>query len=194
MNTADRPGAPFNGLGPGSWEQGVYDYRALPLPNTYAFTDKEAVASWSYDYNKKELISFDSEEVGHRKGEWIKQEGLRGSMFWELSGDKGTKREGMEGGEGKIEVPGRSLIEVVKNAMGPLDQSPNWLQYEGSQFDNMKKGMPTTRSSVHQRLASCILAKTSTKIMQNIGMTYVTQLASQSNETKDFNEETSIAC
>lgn len=141
MNTVDKPGAPFSGLGPGSWEQGVYDYRALPLPGSYVFEDKEAVASWTYDYNKKEFISFDSESVGHSKGDWIRQEGLRGSMFWELSGDKGTPREGMEGGEGKTEVPGQSLIKVVKDAMGPLDQSPNYLHYEGSQFENMRKGM-----------------------------------------------------
>ncbi|KAI0081240.1 glycoside hydrolase [Panus rudis PR-1116 ss-1] len=86
-------------------------------------------------------VSFDSEQVGHWKGEWIKHEGLAGSMFWELSGDKGTNREGMEGGPGKQPQPGRSLVTVVKEAMGPLDNSPNWLRYEGSQFDNMRKGM-----------------------------------------------------
>ncbi|KLO14596.1 glycoside hydrolase [Schizopora paradoxa] len=140
MNTQG-PGTPFSGLGPGSWEQGVYDYRALPLPNSYVHRDDKTLASWSYDYDKKEMISFDTEEVGRWKGEWINREGLRGSMFWELSGDKGSDRDGMEGGEGKTPQPGQSLVKVVKEAMGSLDQSPNWLNYEGSQFDNMRKGM-----------------------------------------------------
>lgn len=135
------PGTPFSGIGPGSWEQGVYDYRVLPLPNSYMHRDEKALASWSFDYQKKEMISFDSEEVGRWKGEWIRGEGLGGSMFWELSGDKGSAREGMENGEGKVGQPGNSLVRVVKEAMGSLDQSPNWLKYDGSKFDNMRKGM-----------------------------------------------------
>ncbi len=140
MNT-EGPGKPFQGIGGGSWEQGVYDYRALPLPGSYLFRDEHAVASWSYNYQNKEMISFDSEEVGKWKGEWIKKEGLGGSMFWELSGDKGSPRSGMEGGPGKDPQEGKSLVTVVKEAMGGLDRSPNWLGYEGSQFDNMRKGM-----------------------------------------------------
>ena len=134
------PGAPFNGVGQGTWEQGVYDYRALPLPGSYVFQDNKVIASWSYDYQKKEMVSFDNEQVGIWKGDWIRREGLRGSMFWELSGDKGGTREGMEGGYGKDPAPGNSLVAAVKNAMGPLDTSPNWLRYERSQFDNMRDG------------------------------------------------------
>ncbi|KIJ19268.1 chitinase [Paxillus involutus ATCC 200175] len=140
MNT-DGPGSPFSGLGPGSWEQGVYDYRALPLPGSYMFQDDQKfVASWSYDYQKREMVSFDNEHVGAVKGRWIGEQGLGGSMFWELSGDKGRHREGTEGGPGKDPVPGRSLVNIVKEAMGPLDQSPNWLWYERSQFDNLRNG------------------------------------------------------
>ncbi|KAF8658256.1 hypothetical protein AX16_002032 [Volvariella volvacea WC 439] len=140
MNTQG-PGTPFSGIGQGTWEQGVYDYRALPLPGSYMFRDEKAMASWSYDYNKKEMVSFDNEEVAQWKGEWIREEGLGGSMFWELSGDKGSKREGMEGGAGKDPQPGSSLVTIVKNAMGQLDGHHNWLRYEESQFDNMRRGM-----------------------------------------------------
>lgn len=140
MNT-DGPGTPFQGIGPGSWEAGVYDYRALPLPGSFVLQDDRAVASWSYNYQTKEMVSFDSEKIGAAKGEWIRREGLGGSMFWELSGDKGSPREGMEGGPGKEAQPGRSLVTAVKEAMGALDSTPNWLSYEGSQFDNMRKGM-----------------------------------------------------
>ena len=139
LNT-EGPSTPFQGIGQGSWEQGVYDYRALPPPGSYVLRDEQAAASWAYNYQTKEMVSFDSEEVGRWKGEWIAREGLGGSMFWELSGDKGTPREGMEGGPGKDPQPGRSLVTVVKEAMGPLDQSPNWLTYDGSKWDNIRNG------------------------------------------------------
>ena len=137
------PGTAFNGLGQGSWESGVYDYRALPLPGSHVFRDDKVLASWSYDYNAQEMVSYDDEAVGHWKGGWIAQQGLGGSMFWELSGDKQGKREGMEGGPGKEPQPGQSLVRVVKDAMGGIDlQQQNWLQYEGSKFENMRNGMP----------------------------------------------------
>ncbi|KAJ7647329.1 glycoside hydrolase [Roridomyces roridus] len=140
MNT-DGPGKPFSGIGPGSWEQGVYDYRSLPLPGAHVFRDEKAMASWSYDYEKKEMVSYDTEEVARWKGEYIRNEGLGGAMVWELSGDKGSSREGMEGGPGKDPQPGQSLVKVVQAAMGEKDRSPNWLVYDHSQFDNVRKGM-----------------------------------------------------
>jgi chitinase len=142
------PGAPFVGVGGGSWENGVYDYRALPQPGAEVVHNASLMASWSYDAGKREMVSFDSAEVGRWKGTWIREQGLRGSMFWELAGDKNEdgpardRSQDMERGPGKEEVPGRSLVRVVKEAMGPLDRSPNWLRYEASQFDNMRKGMP----------------------------------------------------
>ncbi|KAJ7188258.1 glycoside hydrolase [Mycena filopes] len=139
---AEGPGKPFSGIGPGSWEQGVYDYRALPLPGSHLFRDEKALASWSYDYEKKEMISFDTEEVARWKGEWIRKEGLGGMMVWELSGDKGSSRDGMEGGPGKEPQPGRSLVKVVQEVMGEPDRGHNWLRYEKSRFDNMRAGMP----------------------------------------------------
>jgi chitinase len=141
LNT-DGPGSSFSGLGQGSWESGVYDYRALPLPGSYILRDGHAMASWTYDYGRREMISFDDETVGCWKGEYIAREGLGGSMFWELSGDKGgAPREGMEGGHGKEARPGQSVVRVVKEAMGVLDAQPNWLQYEGSKFENLRNGM-----------------------------------------------------
>lgn len=135
------PNKAFSGVGQGTWEQGVYDYRVLPLPGSTVTNDSKAVVSWSYDKAKKEMISFDSEEVAKWKGEYIKKENLGGSMFWELSGDKGSSREGTESGAGKDPQPGKSLVTIVKDAMGGLEKSNNWLSYTESKFDNMKKGM-----------------------------------------------------
>jgi chitinase len=88
------------------------------------------------------MVSFDDAEVGRWKGAYIRHKGLGGSMFWELSGDKGGSRDGMEGGLEKEERPGESLVRVVKDAMGGLDHhNPNWLKYEGSKFPNMREGM-----------------------------------------------------
>ena len=96
----------------------------------------------SFDYQKKEMISYDNEQVGRWKGDWIRREQLRGSMFWELSGDKQGRRDGIETGPGKDPQPGPSIVTVVKEAMGGLDLSPsNWLRYEGSKYNNMKNGM-----------------------------------------------------
>lgn len=136
------PGHPFSGIGQGTWEAGIYDYRVLPLPGSHLSKDSKLIASWIYDPQRKEMVSFDDEAVGEWKGKYIKEEGLGGSMFWELSGDKGTQRDGMEGGYGKDLQPGKSLINIVKNAMGPLHRGENWLKYEKSKFDNMRQGMP----------------------------------------------------
>ncbi|CAA7263156.1 unnamed protein product [Cyclocybe aegerita] len=141
LNT-DGPGSSFSGMGQGTWESGVYDYRALPLPNSTVREDTKTGVSWSYDPAKREMISFDSENIARLKGQYIKRENLGGSMFWELSGDKGSSREGMESGPGKDPQPGNSLVAIVKNAMGGLEKSSNWLSYTDSKFDNLKKGIP----------------------------------------------------
>ncbi|KAG8848961.1 Endochitinase 1 [Tulasnella sp. 330] len=140
------PGHPFNGIGPGSWEAGSYDYRALPLPGSRVHHDAQAFASWSYDPNKREMVSYDDAIVAKWKAEWIIREGLGGAMWWELSGDKTGEdgeigRDGMEGGEGKAYVPGKSLVKVVSEAFGRMDESRNWLEYGDSQFENLRKGM-----------------------------------------------------
>jgi hypothetical protein len=57
-------------------------------------------------------------------------------------GDKGSDREGMEGGHGKDPQPGRSLVKVIQEVMGESDKGSNWLHYERSRFENMRKGMP----------------------------------------------------
>ncbi|KAG8961834.1 Endochitinase 1 [Tulasnella sp. 419] len=139
----DGPGKSFSGVGPGSWEAGNYDYRALPLPGSKVFHDKSEIVSWSYDARKREFISFDDDQVAKWKAQWIVREGLGGAMYWELSGDKGNDRPDMEQGEGKTYVPGPSLVKVMKDIMGKLDDCRNWLEYPDSKFDNLKNGMPS---------------------------------------------------
>jgi chitinase len=144
MNT-DGPGTPFSGVGPGSLEPGTYDYRALPLPNAQVHNDPRSLASWSYDSAKREMVSFDDAHVAKWKAEWIIKADFGGAMYWELSGDKTGQvengREDREQNEGNKYVPGHSLVKLVKDTFGELDQSTNWLDYGSSRFDNMRKHM-----------------------------------------------------
>ncbi|KAJ3514149.1 hypothetical protein NMY22_g14836 [Coprinellus aureogranulatus] len=126
MNTQG-PGTPFSGIGPG----------------TTSIVTRRNLTSWSYNYDTKEMVSYDNEEVAKWKGEYIKHKGLGGSMFWELSGDKNGPRKDMEGGPGKEYQPGHSLVKIVKHAMGGLEKSHNWLEYSESKFDNLRQGMPS---------------------------------------------------
>ena len=82
------PGLPFGGVGEGSWEQGVWDFNALPRKNARECWDNEAKASYSLDEGERVMISYDSKQAVQWKANWIRQQGLGGAMWWESSGDK----------------------------------------------------------------------------------------------------------
>ncbi|EIW83398.1 glycoside hydrolase family 18 protein [Coniophora puteana RWD-64-598 SS2] len=144
-------GQPHNGLpesSRSSWEQGVYDYRALPIQGGHMHEDLRKGASWSFDPRLKEFVTFDNGNIARMKGEYTKERGLAGSMFWELSGDKRDDTEGDRErnrkklqGIGKDYVDGDSLVRVVRETMGQLDHTWNWLSYNGSKYDNIKNQM-----------------------------------------------------
>ncbi|RGP63440.1 chitinase 1 [Fusarium longipes] len=120
-------GKSFSDVGQGSWERGIWDYKVLPKPGAEIKYDEEAQAYYSYDSITHELISYDTPEVVRKKVEYILEHGLRGSMFWEASGDKSGND---------------SLIITGYNSLEAVDASENWLDYPDSRYVNIAPGMP----------------------------------------------------
>ena len=118
-------GKAYSGVGQGTWEKGVWDYKALPKAGAEVRYDDAAGASYSYDAASQELISFDTVEMVQKKVGYVKGKGMGGSMFWEASADRV--------GEG-------SLIAASFGALGGLDKGQNLLSYPDSKYDNMKAG------------------------------------------------------
>lgn len=82
------PGTAFSGVGPGTWEAGVYDYKALPQAGATLSADNTILASWSYDSSQRFMVSYDTPDIISRKTAVIKSLGLGGGMWWESSADK----------------------------------------------------------------------------------------------------------
>ncbi|RCH89828.1 hypothetical protein CU097_009480 [Rhizopus azygosporus] len=124
-NTAG-PGHPFQGLPRGTWEEGQFDYKTLPKPGAVEYHDFDRLASWSYDPQAREFITYDTPQMVAAKCNYIQQRRLGGAMFWELSAD----------------CPQRSLINAAYDGLGRrLDQVPNHLDYPMSEYDNVRNGM-----------------------------------------------------
>jgi chitinase len=132
FNNTSGPGKPFDGLGTeGSFGQaGIWNYNQLPAPGFNATTVElpEIGASYSYDTQKKYMISYDTPNIAAVKAEYTKKMGLGGLMWWEVSMDK----TGIS-----------SLISTAAKKFGgasALDQSLNNLNYPTSVYDNLRAG------------------------------------------------------
>ena len=105
-------GQTSTGLPQGSYEPGMFDYKDLVTmieaqPDLYeVFEDTGAEATFLYAPAANGLwVTFDDTEMMRRKMEYIKDMGLGGAMFWELSGD--------------TQDPSTSLLEVIHQGLGP---------------------------------------------------------------------------
>lgn len=72
------PGHSFSGVGEGSWEHGVWDYKALPKSDSHEYHDHEIGASWSYSPASKTMISYDTPALVAQKAAFVRDYGLGG--------------------------------------------------------------------------------------------------------------------
>jgi chitinase len=132
----DGPGHSFSGVGEGgdgSWESGVWDYKALPRPGAVEHChdrDGECGASYSYDAEKKVMVSYDNVGIAKTKAGFVREWKLGGGMWWESSGDKV--------GDGSLIS---TFIEGI-GGQGKLEEGCNCLEYPESKYENLRKGFP----------------------------------------------------
>ncbi|KAL9051892.1 MAG: hypothetical protein Q9162_005730 [Coniocarpon cinnabarinum] len=121
------PGQPFNGVGEGSWENGVWDWKALPRPNAAVSEDQSIGASWCFDGGTGQgtMVSYDTIPIAQQKANWVKSQGLGGVMWWESSADKA-------GNDG--------MIAAQTGTLGGLESSQNTIAYPQSKYDNLRNG------------------------------------------------------
>ncbi|KAF4125945.1 chitinase [Geosmithia morbida] len=120
------PGTAFSGVGEGSWENGIWDYKALPLDGETVQYDENIGASWTYNSGTQTLVSYDTPDMVRTKVAYAQSKSLGGSMFWEASADK-TGED--------------SLISTALDSMGALDNTQNCLTYPDSAYDNIKSNL-----------------------------------------------------
>lgn len=81
FEATDGPGRPYSGVGAGSWENGIWDYKVLPRPGAAETYDAAAGATYSYDATAREMVSYDTPDMVGRKVAYLKSKGMGGSMF-----------------------------------------------------------------------------------------------------------------
>lgn len=81
------PGHAFKGTGKGSWEDGTWDYKDLPLEGSREIYEDNIVAASCFDEKKGKFVTYDNCQSASAKVNYIHSSGLGGAMWWELSGD-----------------------------------------------------------------------------------------------------------
>ena len=76
---------PAGRLPRGTWEKGVEDFKVLEDKGFPGFWDPVAQAYWIFDGNT--FWTYDNAASVLNKMGYVKNEGLGGVMFWELTGD-----------------------------------------------------------------------------------------------------------
>lgn len=138
-------GQPFTGVGNGSWEAGVWDYKDLPHPGAEEYVLERAIAGYSYDPTTQALISYDTPRTIEQKIHYIASRALGGVMWWESSGDKSGNCSLIATVWFSL-IMEANLLRTVQAAkvlrqIGRLEQSENTLNYPVSQYENIREGM-----------------------------------------------------
>ncbi|MGH8878341.1 MAG: glycosyl hydrolase family 18 protein, partial [Stackebrandtia sp.] len=87
---ADNNGLYQEGTGPapGSYEEGIEDYKLVKDKPGEVFRDDTNLAMWKYD--RSQFWSYDDPEMVTQKLAYIAERGLGGAMIWSLDGDDGS--------------------------------------------------------------------------------------------------------
>ncbi|KAK9234608.1 glycoside hydrolase superfamily [Lipomyces kononenkoae] len=128
----DGPGSSFTGVGEGSWEPGVWDYKVLPRPGASEYLDAVNIASWSYDPSSRTMVSYDTPACATLKAKYITSKGLGGAMWWEASGDCPEGNPRCLETTVVDEFGGRQRLDILPG---------NWIEYPDSKYDNVKNKM-----------------------------------------------------
>lgn len=128
FENTDGLGKPFSGTGQGTWENGVHDFKKLPLVGAHEICDNEAGATYCYDSAKRVLVSYDTVEMARKKSEYIEKKGLGGAMWWESSADAAEEAS----------IIG-NVVDVLggRGGMG-MEQKDNCLEYPKSKYENLR--------------------------------------------------------
>ncbi|MGQ9908489.1 MAG: glycoside hydrolase family 18 protein [Candidatus Flexifilum sp.] len=83
---------PFDGVPPGTWEPGAFDYGDLVAhyigqPGCVRHWSDAAQVPWLFNPETGIWITYDDPESLARKAEYVRDRGFGGMMFWELSAD-----------------------------------------------------------------------------------------------------------
>lgn len=127
-------GRPYSGIGNGSWENGIWDFKALPLPGAEEKIDEKLIAGWCENPSTQTLVSYDTVASLKLKTQYIQQQKLGGAMWWEASGDRSA---------GKADAAEGSLVGTFVEAVGgvgALERSDNALSFPESRYDNIRGG------------------------------------------------------
>ncbi|KAI9731438.1 MAG: hypothetical protein M1818_007828 [Claussenomyces sp. TS43310] len=131
FENTDGPGCAYQGVGPGTWETGVHDFKTLPPAGAREHLDAETGAAYSYDAQSRTLVSYDTLDVARLKADWIRHQRLGGAMWWESSADAAGPRSLIA-----------AVVGVLSGAAPGLQTAANCLEYPESRYDNLRKGFP----------------------------------------------------
>lgn len=132
FENTDGLGKLFSGTGQGTWENGVHDFKKLPLAGAEEIFDDEAEATYCYNSAKRTLVTYDTVEMARKKAEWIQKEGFGGAMFWESSSDSAEEKS----------IIGNVVSVLGGNGGVGMERKENCLDYPNTKYENLKKGFP----------------------------------------------------
>src|SRR5436190_13033069 len=132
-----------------NWEQGVVDYKNLPIAGAVEMWDDHAPAGYSYDAARKVMNTYDTPRAVEAKCDYVKQKGLGGLIMWESK--KTPRLDITDLGSGDAPYSSdRSLLKVIhdnllsENTGNPGTGNPGSVNPGGPGTGNPGSGNPST--------------------------------------------------